>query len=136
VVGDDAAAKRPPLGLLRELCEALRERSAGARVAGAFRDVRASGICARRFRACALKSIPVLRKTECLSESVDGALPGIASLQPRPGLGLMKQRPELREQVGSPGTRTVERLDPLQSLEHRSCLVHESNGSPEALEDG
>ncbi len=74
--------------------------------------------------------------SERLSYSLDGSLPGITPFHTRPGPGLVQQCAELRQQLGSSGAGTVERFDPLQSLQHSPCLVHASDGSAEAFEDG
>jgi len=76
--------------------------------------------CSRRRRGGGARS----RLYQCRPQPVDGALSGITSLDPRPRLGLLEQRFQLDEKLGRPGACAVERLDPLQPLQHSACVLH------------
>ncbi len=71
-----------------------------------------------------------MSRCECAAEILNRPRSGITSFPSRPCLGLEEQRAELADELARTRIRTVQCLDPPQSLENRLGLVHASTVAP------
>lgn len=120
----------------------MRVRAAGAGLALDGEPLPSGISCARE--AC--WRTPALHGAEGVAQTPDGALPGLTPFPARPALRVDEERAELRDELDRPRSAAVEQFDPLQSLEHRSRLVHTptvdrvrsrpGNGSGPSLREG
>jgi hypothetical protein len=69
---------------------------------------------------------------ERFAEPDHGVVSSIASFHPHPRLCIVEEPPQLRQHVGRARRRSVQRVDPLQPLDHSACFVHgeEARGEP------